>query len=183
MNILRKENMKRINLLCLAILFAVSSSVAIAQTNTPSATIAAFYKFDKANSQVFNRKNIDARKKWFSSELYALLLNELKREAEYLIANPTDKPHFGDGLPFQPLDETCELNGKSYRRTISYGTVTVKGDIGNVDVHFKYPKSCNIPDVLYAVNMENEKGRWVISDIGYFPGDTSLVEDLNRKEY
>ena len=175
--------MKRINFFCLAMLFAVCTSISMAQTNTPAAAVAAFYKFDKANSQTFNRKNVDARKKWFSDELYKLFLNELKREAEYLKANPTDKPHFGDGLPFQPLDETCDLNGKSYRRTISYGTVTVKGDAANVDVYFKYPKGCNIPDVLYAVNMDKEKGRWVISDIRYFPGDTSLVEDLNRKEY
>ena len=130
-----------------------------------------------------HRRNIDLRKRWFSPELYKLLLNELKREAAYIKANPTDKPHFGDGLPFQPLDETCELNGKSYKRQISYGTVTVKGNAGNVDVYFKYPKGCNIPDILYAVNMDKEKGRWVIADIRYFPGDTSLVEDLNRKEY
>ena len=102
---------------------------------------------------------------------------------EYLSKNPTDKPHFGDGLPFRPLDEACELNGKSYRRNISFGQVTVKGDVGNVDVFFKYPKGCNIPDVLYAVNMEKDRGRWVISDVRYIADNSSLVEDLNRKEY
>lgn len=153
------------------------------QGSSPKAALAAFYKFDGAHSQTFNRKNIDARKRWFSDELYKLFLKELDREAQYLKANPTDKPHFGDGLPFRPLDEPCELNGKKYRRTMSFGTVTVKGDLGNVDVFFRYPKACKIPDILYAVNMDKEKRGWVIADIRYFPGDKSLVEDLGRKEY
>lgn len=162
----------------------LSSVVSVwAQQLSAKAAITAFYAFDGKNSQTFNRKNIDARKRWFSDELYKLFLKELDREAAYLKANPTDKPHFGDGLPFRPLDEPCSVNGRTFSRTISYGQVTVKGDLGNLDVKFKYPKACNIPDVLYAINMEKEKGRWVISDIRYFPGDTSLVEDLGRKEY
>lgn len=147
------------------------------------AAVAAFYRFDATNSQVFNRRNIDARKRWFSAELYKLLINELAREKEFLKAHPTEKPYYGDGLPFRPLDEVCELNGKKYRRQISYGQVTVKGDLGNVDVYFKYPKACSIPDILYAVNISLENGRWVIDDIRYFPDNSSLVEDLNRKEY
>jgi hypothetical protein len=166
------------------LLFVLSSVASVwAQQSSPKASIAAFYAFDGKNSQTFNRKNIDARKRWFSDQLYKLFLKELDREADYLKKNPTDKPHFGDGLPFRPLDEPCSMNGRTYRRSITYGQVTVKGDLGNVDVHFKYPKGCNIPDILYAVNMEREKGRWVISDIRYFPGDTSLIEDLGRKEY
>jgi len=149
----------------------------------PKATVAAFFRFDTANSQVFDRRNIDARRRWFSTELYKLLINELSREKEFLKANPTDKPHYGDGLPFRPLDEVCELNGKKYRRTITYGQVTVKGDLANVDVHFKYPKACNIPDILYAVNISKENSRWVIDDIRYISENTSLVEVLNRSEY
>ena len=164
------------------LLLGAVSSIS-AQNAGPKAAIRSFYVFDKSHSHIFNKKNIDARKRWFSDELYKLLLKELKREHDYLLTHPTDKPHFGDGLPFGPLDEPCKLNGKSYGRSITYGQVTVKGDVGNVDVHFKYPKGCNIPDILYAINMEIERGRWVISDIRYFPDDTSLVEDLNRKEY
>jgi hypothetical protein len=163
-------------------MIAASAGV-LAQTAGPKAAVAAFYKYDAVHSQVFNRRNVDDRKRWLSDELYNLFLKELDREKEYLAKNPTDKPHFGDGLPFRPLDEVCELNGKSYRRTISYGKVTVKGDVGNVDVYFKYPKGCNIPDILYAVNMSKERGRWVIDDIRYIADDTSLLEDLNRTEY
>ncbi|MGD9630719.1 MAG: hypothetical protein AB7V18_15890 [Pyrinomonadaceae bacterium] len=167
---------------CLMLLTGASATV-FTQNSGPKGTVTAFYKFDRSHSQVFNRRNIVARKQWFSTELYELLMNELAKEKAYLAKNPTDKPHFGDGLPFQPLDETCELNGKSYRRAISYGKVTVKGDLANVDVHFKYPNGCNLPDILYAVNMSKERGRWVIDDIRYIADSTSLVEDLTRKEY
>ena len=164
-------------------LAAAVAASAQAKTAGPKATVAAFYRFDSVNSQVFNRTNIDARKHWFSAELYKLLINELAREKVFLRANPTDKPHYGDGLPFRPLDEVCEINGKKYARTISYGQVTVKGDLANVDVYFKYPKACDIPDILYAVNMSIENGRWVIDDIRYIADNTSLIEDLNRSEY
>lgn len=175
--------MKIRNIIVIFALFAAAAGTAMAQNSTPAAAVKAFYSFDAKHSQEFNKVSIDVRKKWLSSELYELFINELKREKEYLKKNPTDKPHFGDGLPFRPLDETCQLGRIKYKYTISYGTETVKGDLANVDVRFKYPKGCNIPDVLYAVNMEREKGRWVISDIRYFPGDTSLVEDLNRTDY
>ena len=164
----------------LAAAVAVSAQSKLAEARS---TVAAFYRFDTANSQVFNRRNIDARKRWFSAELYKLLINELAREKEFLKANPTDKPHYGDGLPFRPLDEVCELNGRKYHRTISYGHVTVKGDLANVDVHFKYPKACNIPDIVYAVNISLENGRWVIDDVRYTADNTSLIEDLNRTDY
>lgn len=178
-----KIDMMMLRYSTILLLFLAFTSVSSAQKSGPKAAIQSFYVYDGSHSQNFTRKNIDARKKWFSAELYKLFNEEIKREREYLAKNPSDKPHFGDGLPFRPLDEPCEIKSKNYLRRISYGQVTVKGDAGNVDVHFKYPKACNLPDILYAVNMEKEKGRWVISDIRYFPGDTSLVEDLNRKEY
>lgn len=149
----------------------------------PKAAVAASYRYDTAHSQDFNRANIDARRRWFSVELYKLLIGEFAREKEYLKNNPTDKPHFGDGLPFRPLDETCDTGGRSFHRMISYGDITVKGDLGNVDVYFKYPNGCNIPDILYAVNMTKENGRWVIDDIRYISDNTSLVEDLRRADY
>ena len=169
--------------IALVLMMVFTASVAVfSQATGPKAAVTAFYKYDRSHSQVFNRRNIDARKQWLSAELYKLLINELAREKAYLAKNPGNKPYF-EGLSFHPLDETCDLNGKNHGWSISYGQVTVKGRIGNVDVYFKYPKGCNIPDILYAVNMEKQRGRWVISDVRYISSNTSLVEDLNRKEY
>ena len=164
-------------------LLAAAAAGTFAQATGPKAAVIAFYKYNAAHSDVFNRSSIDARKGWMSDELYKLFRRELDREKEYLAKNPGNKPYFGDGLSFSPLDETCEISGKSYRRAISYGQVTVKGNLGNVDVYFKYPKGCNIPDILYAVNLSKERGRWVIEDIRYITENTSLVEALNRSDY
>ena len=175
--------MNRSRILFISVFVLAAATASFGQLASPKAVVQAFYKFDAANSQVFNRASIDARKRWVSSELYARFLKELEREKAFLAQNPTDKPHYGDGLPFRPLDETCSFKGREYRRSISYGKVTIKGDLANVDVYFKYPKGCKIPDVLYAVNMSKERGRWVIDDIRYIAENTSLVEDLDRKEY
>ncbi len=176
-------SLRRSQLLIVTALIITASATAFAQNATPKGVVAAFYNYDATHSQVFDRPGIDAHKRWFSAELYKLLLNELDREKAFLAQNPSDKPHFGDGLPFRPLDEACGLNGREYRRTISFGRVSIKGDLANVDVYFKYPKGCDIPDVLYAVNMSKERGRWVIDDIRYIAENASLVEDLGRKEY
>jgi hypothetical protein len=166
-----------------AALFFVIGLGGTAYSQSPSAAVAAFYKYDGSHSQTFNRRNIDARRRWLADPLYKLLLNELRREREYLKQNPTDKPHFGDGLPFRPLDEACELNGKAYHRRIRVGKVSVKGDIGNVDVYFEYSKACKLDPILYAVHVGKVKGRWLIEDILYAAEGRTLTEDLNRMEY
>ncbi len=153
------------------------------QNGTPSAAVGAFYKFDRSHSQTFNRRNIDARKQWFSAGLYALLLNELKRERAYLKQNPTDKPHFGDGLPFQPLSEMCEANGKKYGNRYSFGAVTAKGRSANVDVTFSHPKVCKFDNTIFGINLVKEKGRWVIDDVLYVADHSTLMQDLKRPNY
>ena len=164
------------------VLVAASSATVIQARSSPLAAVKAFYAYDRSHSQVFNRRNIEARRRWFDDALYKLLLKELDREREYLKQNPTDKPHFGDGLPFQPPDEMCEVGGKKYRRQLQYGAVTVKEDTGNVDVRFVYPTPCKIEPVLYAIHMTKIKGRWLIENVLY-PGSRTLVEDLEREEY
>src|SRR5436190_21585339 len=93
-------------------LLMTASLTVFSQSSGPVAAAYAFYKYDRSHSQVFNRENIDARKQWLSAALCKLLIIELAREKEYLKKNATDKPHFGDGLPFQPLDEECAAGGK-----------------------------------------------------------------------
>jgi len=166
----------------LTLVIAFSTAIANAQSS-PVAAAKAFYAFDRSHSQVFNRKNIDARKQWFSAELYKLLINELAREKAYLAKNPTDKPHFGDGLPFQPLDEECNAGGKKYRNNLSFGPVNVNAKARNFDAYFSYPKACGIEKTTFEVVVIKQNGKWVIDDILYPATTSTLVEDLNRKEY
>ena len=170
-------------LLFTSAIIIAAAIVSFGQTSSPKAVVRAFYTFDRTHSFLVDQREIESRKKWMSAELYRALLKELDRQKEFLAKNPTDKPYFGDGLPVRPLDEACQLNGREYFRKIYFGRTTVKGGLANVDVYFKYPKDCGIPDVLYAVNMSREKGRWVIDDIRDIADNSSLLEDLNRKEY
>lgn len=172
--------MKIFNLIVVSSLCLVIASTAIAQGNTPKAAIEAFYQFDRSHSQTFTRANINARKQWFSAELYLLLINELKRDAEYLKKNPTDKPYFGDGLPFQPLQEHCEA-GKGRVLKIKQDYIEAKRAVELAG--FSYPKPCKDPDpVVYTIGMLKVGGKWVIDDINYGE-DTTLKQRLKRKEY
>jgi hypothetical protein len=169
-------------LLFLSLAIAALTGGIFAQTNTPAAAVTSFYKFDRSHSQIFNRRAIDARKKWFSDSLYKLFLNELKREKEYLKQNPTDKPHFGDGLPFQPLDETCEANGKTYRYSYKIVPGIVNKRSATVSVRFSYPKQCSIDPMTYKFKLIKSGSAWLINDVEY-PDDATLIEDLKRPVY
>jgi hypothetical protein len=160
------------------IVLAITSSVY--GQNTPKAAVEAFYKFDRSHSQTFNRRNIDARKQWFSTELYTLFLNELKREAAYSKKNPDDKPFFGDGLPFQPLQEKCE---KGFDRGLVVRQEFVRGNRAAVTATFAYPKRCGDPmPVVYTIGLSKTGSGWVIDDVNYGE-DTTLKQRLKRTEY
>lgn len=174
--------MKRLFILFFAILL-VTVAVA-AQRSTPGTAVASFYRFDRAHSQVFDRRNIDARRAWLSIELYRLFQNELRREAAYLKTNPTDKPYFGGGLPFQPTDEACNAGGKNLRRGIVVKQEFVRGTRGAVTATFAYPKACTDggEPVVYTIGVIRSKGIWLIDDINYGE-DTTLKQRLRRAAY
>jgi hypothetical protein len=159
---------------------SIARAFPITKQNSPKASLEAFYRFDRTHSQTFNRENINARKRWFTAELYSLLINELKRDAEYLKKNPGDKPYFGDGLPFQPLREACEA-GKD--RVLQIRQDFLKVDRAVELAGWSYPKPCKDPaPIVYTIGMFKVGGKWVIDDINYGE-DTTLKQRLKRKEY
>jgi len=165
------------------IAFAILSITVAGQTASPTAVVNAFYKYDHANSQIFNRRNIEARKQWFSPELYKLFQYELKRENNYLKKNPTDKHYFGDGLPFQPYDETCNTGRKHLHKSLIVKPAFQKGDRAAVTATFAFPKPCKDPDnTTYTIGLIKNQGAWVIDDVNYGE-DRTLKQDLKRKEY
>lgn len=174
--------MKRLLFLLFSlILFSVSLS---AQRSAPRAAVESFYKFDRAHSRVFNRRNIDARRAWFSAELYRLFQQELRREAAYLKKNPTDKPYFGDGLPFQPLDEACETGGREFRRGLLVKQEFQRGARAAVIATFAYPSACRDggEPIVFTIGLIRSKGIWLIDDINYGE-DTTLKQRLRRAAY
>jgi hypothetical protein len=165
------------------LVFALFAINAFAQTNTPVSAVNSFYKYDRWHSQVFNRRNIDARKAWFSPELYSLFQNELKRQAAYLKKNPNDKPYFGDGLPFQPIDEPCTVGKRTLHKSVAVKPAFQKDSRAAVTATFAFPKPCKDADATtYTIGLIKGKSGWVIDDVN-FGEDRTLKEDLKRKEY
>ena len=172
--------MKSKTILFLAVTLFVCSLSVNAQ-NSPRAAVEAFYGYDRSHSQTFNRRNIDARKRWFSAELYNLFLNELNREAAYLKKNPSDKPHFGDGLPFQPLPESCDGKTTAKQR-LTVKQEFVRGNRAAVTVMFTDPKPCPSHSDVITIGLTRTRSGWVIDDMNYGT-DQTLKQELRRKEY
>lgn len=164
------------------IMFAALALSAFAQTKTPLEAANTFYKYDRAHSQNFSRANIDARRAWFSAELYALLLKELRRETAYLKKNPNDKPYF-EGLPFQPIDETCKAGRKNLHKALTVSRGTEDTTTATVLASFAFPKPCKDPDTtVYSIALIKGRIGWLIDDVRY-EDNHSLKADLNRKDY
>ena len=172
--------MRKIELIAICAVLLLSATVINAQSSSPKAALEAFYKFDRSHSQTFNRNNIVARRQWFSAELFKLLLEELRRDTAYLKKNPGDKPYFGDGLPFQPLQETCEQGQK---RGLVIKQESHHGDRAILTATFAFPKPCkDTAPIIYTVGMIRGYKSWVIDDVNYGE-DTTLKQRLKRKEY
>ncbi len=170
---------KFIFLLIILVLFSANT---FAQKQNAAAFVESFYKFQRARSGIFNAAEVNAHKRWFSAELNKLLQNELKREKEYLKKNPTNKPAFGDGLTFEPLDE-CYKMGKFYNHLYKIGAPTVNGNKTIVEIKFSNPKVCGGDFVdTYKVELLKNKGVWLINDFIYSDGK-SLSGELKRTEY
>ena len=147
--------------------------VASSQNTDPASAVREFYEKEMKASQTFNRRNLDARKKWLSPRLYNLFRNELKKQSALLKTNPDDKPFFGDGFPFRPMDEPCEVNGKSYsRRFIVQAAINIRDSGADIPVRFSYPSPCTVPTLTYTVRAVRSSGRWVIDDIIFDNNET-----------
>ncbi|MDQ3062770.1 MAG: hypothetical protein M3R14_07910 [Acidobacteriota bacterium] len=172
----------KIRIIFLSIILVLLSMNISAQKQDASAVVQSFYKFHLSGSGIFNAGEIKARKKWFSDNLNKLFQTELQREKEYLKANPTDKPHFGDGFPFQSLDE-CESAGKLIKNSYMVNAATIHGDKATVEVKFYSPKECGGKLIdTYKVELVKSKGKWLIDDWLYSDAKT-LTEDLKRTNY
>jgi hypothetical protein len=169
-------------LILLIVLVQVCALSAMSQMRDPAATVAAFYRFSDARSDIFNRRHIESRKQWYTTRLYNAFWRQLREDREYLKNNPTDKPFFGDGLDFEPLHESCEAAGRSYKWKRSFGKAEVKGSTARVDVTFAYPPVCKIEPTRYRMKLQKVSGRWLVDDLIY-PDGATLIGDMNSHRY
>ena len=165
-----------------AILMTVAAAV-FGQTIRPIDAVKSFYAFDRTHSQYFSRTAIDARKKWFSDDLYKLFLYELKRQNEFERKHPNEKTYFGEGLPFKPYDELCTVGKLKLHKQLSFRPDAEDTNIATVQITFAFPAPCKDPDAtVYTFQMVKSGTGWVIDNVIY-DKDSNLVADLKRKDY
>ena len=169
-------------ILFVAIIVAIGVVPAYAQSRGPSKTVASFYEFSNARSNLFNRRHIESRKGWYTNELFQLFLEQLKKDELNLRAHPTDKPFFGDGLDFEPLHELCNAGGKSYPFSRKLGRTVVEKSVAYVDVTFFYSRACKIPADVWRVKLQRVGGRWFIAD-WIWPEGSSLAADMKANNF
>jgi hypothetical protein len=163
-------------------LVALMTNWVMGQNATPTAAVTSFYKFDRSHSQDFNRRSIDARKRWFSRRFYNLFLAELRKQNAHLKTHPTEKPFFGDGFSFSPLEEPCDADGRSLFRKYSIQNTSTKTTRAVVPVRFSYPKPCKAEAIVWKLKLVKTGSGWVIDDLIYGDG-SSLSADMKKHRY
>ena len=165
-------------ILLIGIFLLAASAGTSAQKSSASAYVRSFYDFHRQQLNVFEPAEVRARRKWFSPVLNSLFQNELRRQAAYLKTHPDDKPFFGDGFPFQPLDE-CDMGSNSHE----VGEARMVKGKSVVDVSFYSPDGCGRRlEGKYSVELIRSGRSWLINDWIYEDG-SRLTTDLRRKRY
>ena len=147
-----------------------------AQTKSRAAADAAraaetFYRYHFARDRGFTRANIVRRRRFLSSELYRLMLNELRREAAFRKAHPNEVP-FMTGDPFTDSQEGPEI--------FTVGFAEASGNTASVQVSFSW-RDVEQGHVL-EVELLRGGGRWLIHDIRRV-GSAGLLKLLRRPVY
>ena len=159
------------------------SASAAAQKSDPTGSVRSFYAFDSKSSQTFNRRNLDARRRFLSQRLYNLFREELRKQTAHLRSDPDDKPFFGDGFPFRPIDEPCDANGRKLNRRYSVMRVSkFRGSRAVVPVRFSYARPCTIEAMNYNVEVIRSRSAWVIDDI-IFDDGSKLSDSMKNHRY
>ncbi|MEP6947315.1 MAG: hypothetical protein ABJA02_15455 [Acidobacteriota bacterium] len=165
-----------------AVFITIFAAPAFAQNATPVEAVRSFYAFHHTHDRSFSRAAIEARKKWFSANLYELFLNELKRENAFLNSNPNEKPYFED-LSVDPIDESCLAGTRQLHKQVTVKPGAEDKSAATVRAIFAFPSPCKDPDTtIYTIEIVRASRGWVIDNVIYEDG-SNLVEDLKRKDY
>lgn len=137
-----------------------------------SSAARSFFRFHFAHDKGFTLRNVRQRKPWLTTELYKLLLDELKREAEESKAHPDEAPYF-EGDPFTDSQESPD----SFR----VGKSDVNGDRAKVPVTLLWSahtsRGRDKRDII--IELSRTGNGWLISDVLNSDGK-SLRDELKR---
>ena len=130
-----------------------------------------FYRYHFAHDRGFARANVVQRRRWLSSELYRLLLNEFSREAVFRKAHPDEVP-FMTGDPFTDTQEHPD--------TFAVGVAVMSGNTARVPVTFG--RRGVAEKRTLQIELRKQGGRWLIHDVRR-DGDAGLLNLLRRPAY
>ena len=136
--------------------------------------VRSFYAFHFARNKDFTASNVRVRRRFLTSELYNLLLAELKREAEQRKTHPDEAPYFeGD-----PLTDSQE-----YPDSFRTGKAEISGDRVRVTVTLSWSartsRGRDQRDIV--VEVARSGSGWLINDIINNSG--SRLQDELKKEH
>ena len=149
-----------------------------AQTTGPQdaavRAVRSFYTFHLARNKDFTASNVRLRRRFLTTELYKLLLDELKREAERSKTNPDEAPYFeGDPL----------TNSQEYPDSFRVGKAEMSGDRVKVTVTMLWSartsRGRDQRDIV--VEMARSGASWLINDIIDNAG-SKLQDELKRQQ-
>ena len=95
------------------------------QQTSATTAVNAFYRFHISHNKDFTARNIQLRRRFFTTEFYQTLLGELKRQAAYTKALPDQVPDY-DGDPL--------TNSQEYPDSFRIGKQLMDGDRARVTV-------------------------------------------------
>ena len=173
--------MKRRLLELMFVLLVCSCSLAVAQS-TPSDVVRKALSYDQLHDTVFNRENIDLRRKWMTHSLYRLFATELIREEREAKERPEDKPYFGDWAGFSAPSELCKVGEVIYPLRFSLSKTRFVGGLAYVRARFFYHFDCDHGQHrFYTFILRKVRSTWRIDNIDYGSNST-LRRVLRRKD-
>ncbi|HEY0429416.1 MAG TPA: hypothetical protein VGC76_16670 [Pyrinomonadaceae bacterium] len=136
---------------------------------------------DNATDTIFNRRNLEIRRKWMTPSLYRLYLIELAREEREAKEHPDEKPYFGDGMDFGPLKELCKVGDRIYSQKFSFSRGRFIGNYAYLRARFFYHPECDGNEPTYYAFIFRKLGKaWLLDNIDYGRNGGTLRRSLRR---
>ncbi len=165
-----KQISKRFGLVVILLATAlVSAQVVRAQTRTagPAAVVNNFYRFHFKHGMGFDAPSVRRRQRWFTPELYALLLAELRKPVA-----PDEVPYF-NGDPFTDTQE--------YPSTFRVGPAALIGAQARVPVTLLWlDGKKEIERRTLHIELRRGRAGWQLANFVY-PDNRNLLGELQRK--
>ena len=147
---------------------ALSQGARRAPAASPRQTAQSFYRFHFTHGMDFTERNLRQRRRWLTAELYDLLRDEFRKEAERAKAHPDEAP-FVEGDPFTDSQE--------YPKSFRVGNSIASGGSALVRVVFvgagRTPRGRDEREV--SVTMRWVGARWLIGNIKSAGGEDLLT--------